>query len=200
MKAVSTLLFTLLVAVPMSWAVEDPKGPPAGWKEYTAKGNSFSCWLPTDQGRLKEGFRDKPLEKGQMLRFATVLFEAKDGPTYEAGTVTIMPYAGPITKLKSSTRVDLIRDIFVDATKGKVSGEKEISQGRVPGREFVIEARGSASRHRVYAFADRFFIMSVTGTKAQVEAKNATTFLDSYKMPDRYTGLGVKDKEKDSGK
>jgi hypothetical protein len=199
MKVVSTLLFTVLAAVPTASAADAPKSPPEGWKDYTAKGNSFSCWLPTEQVRLKEGFKDKQLEKGQTLRFATVQLEAKDGSTYEAGTVTLMPYTGPITKLKSSTRVDIIRDLFADAGKGKVSDEKEIKQGRVPGKEFVIEARGSASRHRVYAFADRFFVMSVSGTKAQVGGEKRHAVPGLVQDPGQVHGAGRQGQRRGQG-
>src|SRR5262249_3060756 len=117
---------------------DDTKSPPEGWKDYTAKGNSFSCWLPTEQGILRETFKDKSLKPGMTLRFASALFQLKDGPTYEAGTVTVMPYACEFTKLKATERVDILRDLLVDSSKGKASGEVEVKQGRVPGREFVI--------------------------------------------------------------
>ena len=61
-------------------------------------------------------------------------------------------------------------------------------EGRVPGKEFTIEAGGMVSRNRVYAFANRFFVVAVSGTKTQVESKEATMFLDSYKIPENYTG------------
>jgi hypothetical protein len=175
---------------------DEAKNPPEGWKEYKAKGNSFTCWLPTEEGILREGFKDKSLKPGMTLRIASVLLQLKDGPKYEAGTATVMPYKGAFTKLKSTERVDLVRDLLVEASKGKVSGEVELKRGRVPGREFVIEVGSTFSRHRVYQYVDRFFFMAVPGTKAEVESKNATTFLDSYKMPDRYTGLGAKEKGK----
>ena len=130
------------------------------------------------------------------MRFASVILQPKDGPTYEAGTATVMPYAGAFTKLKSTKRVDILRDILVESSKGKASGEVEVKQGRVPGREFVIETGNTFSRCRVYQYVDRFFFMSVTGAKSQIKSKNATTFLDSYKIPDRYTGLGTKKKDK----
>lgn len=88
----------------------------------------------------------------------------------------------------------IVTVILVESSKGKASGEVEVKQGRVPGREFVIEAGKTFSRHRVYQYVDRFFFMSVTGTKAQIESKNTTTFLDSYKIPDRYIGASSKDK------
>jgi hypothetical protein len=189
------VLFVAFAAVPLLSA-EDAKSPPKGWKDYTAKGNSFSCWLPTEKGILRDSFKDRSPKRGMKMRFASVLFQPKDGPTYEAGTVTVIPYAGAFTKLKSTERVDFMRDLLVELSKGKASGEKELKQGRVPGREFIIETGTTFTRHRVYQYVDRFFLMSVTGTKEQIEAKKATTFLDSYKIPDRYTGLESKGKDK----
>jgi hypothetical protein len=187
----ATLLLTALLRA------EDPKKPPEGWKEYAAKGNSFSVWLPEDAGKKTEKFKDVVAEKGMNLRISLLSVPSKAGLTLEAATVTISPYGGEIAKLKSATRVDILRDLFVAESKGKASDEKEIQQGRVPGREFVVQVEDGAHRYRVYAFADRFFFVVVKGTKKQVESKEADTFLDSYKIPERYAGPPEKEKDKD---
>ena len=188
------LLVVSLVAVPL-FGADDAK-PPEGWKAFQHKTNAFSCWLPAEKGIERENFKDKSPMKGMTLRFASITYQPTNGPLYEAGTVTVMPYAGEFTKLKAVERVDILRNIFVEASGGKASGEKELKIGRVPGREFVIEGGNSVSKNRIYQYVDRFFFMAVTGTKEQVEAKNSTIFLDSYKIPDRYTGLGDKAKDK----
>jgi hypothetical protein len=105
-----------------------------GWKEYTAKDKSFTVWLPEDQGKKVEKLKNQTPKKGTTLRFTTVAIEGKDGRAYEASTVTVMPYQGEFTKLKSTIRVDIIRDLFVGAAKGKLGDEKELKQGRVPER------------------------------------------------------------------
>jgi hypothetical protein len=193
----------------MSWAADEAKSPPDGWKEYTAKDKSFTVWMPESQGRLKDNIKTAMPKKGMMLRLTTATcqrapkwkrsvttLEGKKGPTYEAAAILISPYMGEITKLKAAERVDLIRDWWVEDSKGKVSDEKDIKQGRVPGKEFVIETKEVVSRHRVYSFADRFFAVSVSGTKEQVTSKDATTFLDSYRIPEKYRGPADKEKDK----
>lgn len=195
MRLTLTVLFAGLLAAPVL-GVDDAKSPPAGWKDYQAKGNSFSCWLPTEKGVQQEAFKDVSPRPGMTLRLASVTLQLKNGPTYEAGTARVKPFAGAFTRLKSAERVDMMRDFLVESSKGKVSGETEVKEGRVPGKEFVIEVGKTFSRCRVYQYVDRFFFMSVTGTKAQIESKDATTFLDSYKIPDRYTGLAAKEKDK----
>jgi len=60
----------------------------------------------------------------------------------------------------------------------------------------VIEAKDGFSKCRVYSFADRFFVVSVAGTKDQVASKDAATFLESYRIPERYTGPADKEKDK----
>jgi hypothetical protein len=194
MRSLLTALWAGLLVTSL-FGAEDKK-PPEGWKDYQPKGNSFSCWLPTEEGILRENNKDKSPQKGMTLRFASVTYQLKNGPLYEAGTITVMPYAGDFTKLKATERIDIVRDLIVEGSKGKASDEVEVKQGRVPGREFTVEAGKTFTRHRVYQYVDRFFIMSVSGTKDQVKSKDADTFLDSYKIPDRYTGLGEKDKDK----
>jgi len=187
MKFVTAFLIGTLLSIPEVRA-DEPASPPEGWKEYTAKDKSFKAWLPEGQGDKKESVKTLMPQRGQMLRFASVTLETKAGGTYEASTVTISPYSGPITRIKAVDRVDIIRDLFVDSAKGKASGEKEIKQGRVPGKEFSIESGDTVSRNRVFSWANRFFVVSVSGTKAQVMSKEATMFLDSYKIPENYTG------------
>jgi hypothetical protein len=196
MRHLLTIVFAGLFVACLCGADEAPK-PPEGWKEFKPKLNSFSCWLPTAEGDLKEINKDKSPQKGMTLRFASVTYQVKKGPLYEAGTITATSL-GELAKLKAVQRIELLRDYIVESSKGKISDDEEVKQGRVPGREFVIEADKTFTRHRIYQFADRFFIMSVSGTKEQIKAKDATTFLDSYKIPDRY--LGDKEKEKDKDK
>ncbi len=189
------VLLTGLWVLPLL-AADEAKKPPEGWKEHQAKGNSFSCWLPTEEGILRENNKDKTPKKGVTLRFASVTFQPKNGPLFEAGTATVTPYAGDFTKLKATERIDILHDLVVEASKGKASDEVEVKQGRVPGRDFIIEADKTFTKHRMYQYVDRFFYLSVTGTKEQINSKAAATFLEGYKIPDRYTGLGEKDKDK----
>ncbi len=43
------------------------------------------------------------------------------------------------------------------------------------------------ARLRVFAVGGRVYQASITGSKAQVESKDAETFLNSYKLPEKAT-------------
>ena len=105
-------------------------------------------------------------------------------------------------------RIEWLRDFLQETTKGKISGEKLLELGRMEGKEFLIERSKAVTRYRVYMFVNKYFMVSITGTKAQVESKDANTFLDSYTIPVMFTGVietketpkekdQPKDKEKD---
>jgi hypothetical protein len=194
MRVIAALLLAGLLVGSLQAADDTPK-PPDGWKEYVAKDKSFTVWLPENQGKPEEKLTNEVLKKGVSLRFTTVAIEEKDGPRFEAGAVLVMPYGGDFAKLKSATRVEILRDFIVAGSKGKLGDDKEVKQRRVPGREFFIQTENTIYRHRVYAFADRFFVVSVLGTKEQVKSKEADIFLDSYKIPENYTGPLEKEKK-----
>jgi hypothetical protein len=195
MRLIAALLLASLLVGSSLHAADDPPKPPEGWKDYTAKDKSFTVWLPDDKAKPEEKLKVEVLKKGVSLRITTVAIEQKDGPRFEAGAVLVMPYGGDFAKLKSATRVQILRDFIVADSKGKLGDDTEVKQRRVPGREFFVQTENTIYRHRVFAFADRFFVVSVIGTKEQVKSKEADTFLDSYKIPESYTGPAEKDKK-----
>jgi uncharacterized protein (TIGR03067 family) len=181
-------------ATPGSITTLDGPPAPAGWKSYSPVGSTFTIWMPDVVGGKSERNKTLMPEKGMIMRFASVVQEMKDGRSYEATSVSITGNIGRFGGLKGEKKVELLRDVFVESTKGTLSDEKELKQGRVPGLEFVIKTRSELSKFRVYNFADRFFVAVVSGTKAQIDSKEATGFLESFRLPNSYTGLGKTDK------
>jgi hypothetical protein len=53
-----------------------------------------------------------------------------------------------------------------------------------------------AARLRVFAVGGRVYAASITGGKEQVDSKDADTFLNSYKLPEKATAEKAKPKEK----
>src|SRR5262249_10970302 len=63
----------------------------------------------------------------------------------------------------------------------RIDSETEIKQGGAAGREYVIATGRGLVRLRLMTQGARLYEASVSGSKAQVESQDATTFLDSYK-------------------
>jgi hypothetical protein len=173
-----------LVVVPLLLAADEPKGPPEGWKEYSPNDKSFTVWLPDKGGRRSERERTITV-RGTRVKVNVVQLEPKGGPTYVAETF-LLPL--PLTrKVPAKERVEILRDIIVDEVQGKISKEDDIKQGRVAGKEYVIETGKGLLRLRLYAAGGRVYRASVAGTKEQAGSKDADTFLDSYKLPEKAT-------------
>jgi S1-C subfamily serine protease len=171
-----------LVVVPLLMAAGEATGPPAGWKEFSPKDQSFSVWLPDQGGRRSERERTRTVN-GTHLKFNVVLVQPAGGPTYGAATVLLPPQLA--RKISSQQLIEILRDAFVEEVKGKVTGEKDIKQGLVPGKEYVIQTGRGLARLRLFAAGMRVYQATVAGSKAQVESKAADTFLGSYKLPEK---------------
>ena len=176
------------------------KEVPAGWKEYKPKNGAF---LPDSVGESKENNPIVQPKKIPTLRLnvTELTAEAKGGPTYTASVIDANPLTALAVAGKGTTseRIDWFRDFLQESANGKISGQKPIKLGRLEGKEFLIERPKGVTRYRVYMFVNKYFMVSVTGTKAQVESKDALTFLDSYTIPIAFTGV-LPNNEKDKGK
>jgi hypothetical protein len=189
MRRILTLMG--LMVVPMLVAADD-SAPPAGWKEYSPKDKSFSVWLPEKGGRRSERERTMTV-RGQRIKVNLVQVETRGGLTYGASTLRLPP--AMTRKVPIGQRIEISRDAFLEEVKGKVNDEKDINQGRVPGKEYMIQTGRGLAKLRVFALGGFIYRVSVVGSKAQVESKDAETFLESYKLPERATTPPA-DKEK----
>jgi S1-C subfamily serine protease len=162
--------------------------PPPGWKEYSPKNRSFVVWLPERGGGQSE--RDHAMtSRGLRMMFNTLQYTPPGGPGYEAATVTLSALTA--RKLPPGQLADTFRDAYIEGTKGKVEDEKPIQQGRLAGKEFLIQTGTGRSRLRIFTLGSRIYLASVVGSPEQVEAAEATTFLDSFRLPDRPTAPDV---------
>jgi len=192
MRATLLLVGLGLLVVPLAMAADEPKSPPDGWKEFTPGDKSFTVWLPDRGGRKSERTRDLTV-KGTRVRTNVVQLKTKDGVTYSASTI-LLPLA-LTKKIPMAERLEIMRDAFVDEVKGKITKETDIKQGRVPGKEYTIETGQGLARLQVYALGGRIYRVAVLGSKEQVDSKDAKTFLESYKLPEKATDA-TPDKEK----
>lgn len=181
----------VLLAVPLLLAADAP-APPEGWKEFSPKDKSFSVWMP-DSGNRTEREQTLRWLKNRVKR-DLVQVEADGGPTYAASALIIPSTL--LRKLPIQQRIEIVLEAFLKEVKGKVADEKDIKQGRVPGKEYQIAMPKGAARLRVFAVAGRVYAASIIGSKEQVESKDAETFLKSYKLPEKATEPAEKPKVK----
>jgi hypothetical protein len=177
-----------LLVVPLLAA--DAPTPPEGWKEFSPKDQSFSVWLP-DSGHRTERERTLTVLR-QRCKINILQVEADDGTTY-AASVLIFPQQMP-RKLAVKQRIEVVRDTFLNEVQGKIADEKDIKQGRVPGKEYSIETKKGMALLRVFAAGGRVYRASIVGTKEQVQSKDAEAFLALYKLPEKATAEPAKDK------
>ena len=173
---------------------------PAGWKRYFSKDRSFTVMLPDTAAPVRDGTQVIVPKRGSPLSLTStkVMGQGKGPPVYVASSVAVNRI-DLIGKATPGERIDWYRD--QERGKNKFAGEKSIAQGRVPGKEFLVERATGVSRYRVFVHLDKFYVAVVTGTKEQVESADATTFLDSYTIPVAFTGpIPKKEEVKDVSK
>jgi hypothetical protein len=77
------------------------------------------------------------------------------------------------------------RNILIDGHKGKVLEEKDIKQGKMSGKEYLVETPKSIMRVQLYMLGGFGFYAVVEGkTKDRVNAKDAEDFFASFKLKD----------------
>jgi S1-C subfamily serine protease len=184
---------TELVAEDPALGPAAPRGPlPKGWREFSPKDKSFSVWVPQG-GRSRESERNIS-RKGIRLKFSTVTVQPNvNGPVYTAGTVLLPPDLA--RKIRPAEWIELLRDAFLEDSQGRVTQEKDIKLGNAPGKEFVIESVKINGRLRIYALGRRIYQAAVIGTKAQLVAKDADTFLNSYRLQGKADDPQMADKD-----
>jgi len=180
-----------LLVVPLLLAADAP-APPEGWREFSPTDKSFSVWMP-DNGNRTVRERTLTVLK-QRIKLDLVQVEADGGPTY-AASVLIIP-ASLLRKLPVQQRTEILLDSFLKEVKGKVADERDIKQGRVPGKEYDIVLPKGAARLRVFRVGGRVYRASITGSKEQVASKDAETFFNSCKLPEKATAEKPKAKKK----
>jgi hypothetical protein len=110
-----------------------------------------------------------------------VKVQLKNLLTYNSGCV-ILPLDF-VRQIKAKERMELFRDAFVDEVKGKIDEEKDIEQGTLTGKEYVISTGQGQARLRLFLVGSRVLRAMVHGTKEQVQSNDVNMFLDSYRGP-----------------
>jgi hypothetical protein len=161
----------------------------AGLIEYLAPDRSFRFALPP--GLSPESTtRELTLSTGAKVTQQILAFE---DPTHGRFTITHFDYEKPPTRESQiSKALDSARALFLSALpKSKIINERPIASAGYPGREVEIEVPApkdgefrTFSRNRAIVVAARFYTLTVQGNEAQVRARLAELFLDSFRPLD----------------
>ena len=150
-------------------------------KEYTPKNKRFTITIPDGEksGEQAKVYKLKkitiPIEQSQ----STI----KDGTIFSAVSVGIP--AKVIAGIPMEKRMEAYRDIIMEPAKGKLLEEKEIKQGTMTGKEYLIETPKTVMRVQLYMLGGFGFYAIVEGkTKERVAAKDANDFFGSFKLKD----------------
>jgi hypothetical protein len=176
-KALHVSMFGLAVAfLAIVPAVHSQDG-----KEYTPKNKRFTITIPAGE---KSG------ESAKILKFKTIKVPVesssstlKDGTIFAALSIGIP--AKSIAGIPKGDRMVAYRNILIDGHKGKVLEEKDIKQGKMSGKEYLVETPKSIMRVQLYMLGGFGFYAVVEGkTKDRVNAKDAEDFFASFKLKD----------------
>jgi predicted Zn finger-like uncharacterized protein len=84
--------------------------PPAGWKLFAPKDNSFSVWLPEKPGRRGEHTRNFT-GRGMRLKLSVVQLKVNGGAVYSAATIILS--ANVARKIPLQQKLEIMRDAFL---------------------------------------------------------------------------------------
>jgi len=175
--------------VPLPIATGNPQDVPPGWKQYAPSGaTSFSARIPL-KGKSYEATKTISIKKFGAMRIKIAHVDPEGGPSYTVGLLALPAVAA--SKVQPGDWMDLFRDAHIKETKGTLTKETDILQGKVAGKDYVVQNNQGVSRMRLYLAKANVYRAEVAGTQAQVESPEAQMFLDSLKLPWHETGIPI---------
>lgn len=158
--------------------------PPTGWKEYTPADKSFIVWVP-EKPKNQASREGGSTIAGSRVKSNILVIEMTGGPTYTVEELMVPDALAQ--KIKRADMEIALRDMLVRDLNGKLTDEYDVRIGDILGKDYRIEVDKNITRARVFAASSRVFVLRATGTKEQVDADAARTFLDSCRMtaPDK---------------
>jgi S1-C subfamily serine protease len=152
---------------------------PSGWSEHSPKDKTYVVWIPP---RSKAAEREiVRIVKAQRIKTNVLIVEMPGGLEYMVQEV-ILP---PAIKATRDELANLFRDAVVGEAGGKAGEETDVKMaGTFAGKEYLIESDKAATRVRIFVIGKRVFVVKATGSKEQVTAEEATTFLASVRLPE----------------
>jgi len=168
-----------------------PVQPPAGAKnpagnsggqEFTPKNGQYTVMMPAG-ARSRQSTRILTI-KGQRMPIESAESALNDGTTYIAASIGVP--AVVMRQIPMEERFPVFRDMLVKEMRGMVTGEKDIEQGGVAGKEYQIKGGRGAVRMQLYLNGGWVMYALVDGrTRAIVTSTKADAFFSSFKMLDK---------------
>lgn len=160
----------VLAALLVSPAVAQRPGP-----SYSPPGGGYKVVFP---GKPKEASQTAKTKVGD-LKVLTATYATAEGNVFLASQ-TEFP-ADALAPDGLGTVYDGVRD-GLKGKDGKVVSEKEVTvgDGRLPGREVLVDKGKQQTRFRVAVKGNRLYQVAAVGAGPFVTGAEATAFLDSF--------------------
>lgn len=156
--------------------------PPAGWRSFAPKDDSFTVALPFAPIEKKQQL--KAPESDGMIDVSLYLCESvKAGMNEGTLVVGVSEYPAALVQGGEEKRLKHARDGAVQNAKGKLFHERKIALAGNPGRELWIDIGEEKTIHiRLFAVKQRLYQTMAIGTKDFIETKEVAAFMDSFKL------------------
>ena len=143
------------------------------WQEFTSEDGGFSVLMP---GKPEE---ETLRQESEGVEIASDMYRVQaDNVSY---MVLITPLQEEALALDPAEFFDQYRDNILESTKAELKEEKEITLDGNPGRELSLNQPSEVGRQRMY-LVDNLLYQTVIGGPEQKVTRDATKFLDSFKL------------------
>jgi S1-C subfamily serine protease len=162
--------------------VQPPGGEKGADRQFVPRNGQYTATLPAG---VRSRQRTSLLTiKGHRVPVESAENTLADGTVYLVASVGIP--AVVMRQVPSEERFDTFRDILVQASNGKLVREKDLQQGDVRGKEYLIEGGRGVVRMQLYLKGGWVLYALVEGkTEDVVTSREAGAFFDSFKIMDK---------------
>jgi hypothetical protein len=176
MKSRITLLGLIAVLL---WGGRVRGGGEPAWRSYTSTKGGFSVLMPgTPRERTRTVKTPYDTLKSTMVEF----LDRRKGCVFAIDFVDLPE--DMVEEINIDDFLDLECELVLRGTRGKVRNQKNITLGRLPGREVEAEhLQGKAiSRTRLFLVGRRLFHLTALVPKDLAPAGHLNKFLDSFRL------------------
>lgn len=179
-KKLALILFAAFTA--MISMAQDAIG--ADWIKFTSESGKFSVLMPgPDQPKVVENIVWESKDSPAAAPYTTHLIKQVS----ENGVIFLVGWVDYAQGYSVSPQAELFanRDNFVKGVKAKLTYERAIKLGQMPGLEFTCENdAGVVSKARVYMVNMRPYMLVASTPKGRDDSVNIERFFASFRMQD----------------
>ena len=163
----------------------DPMNDNLAGNTYSPRNKRFTIMMPAD-GEVRQKTQIQRIGKLTMP-VETAVCALNNGPIFTAASIGVP--AAVMRQIPANKRFDNFRDSVVLQAKGRVTDEKSLTQGRLAGRDYLIEHPTGAARMQMYMDGGFVFYAIVdVKSKDELDADNVKAFFASFKMTPEAAG------------